>query len=106
MKKLLPFFLILLFTGCTKKADIICTTKTDLFTTEVGLYFKENTLTEAYSISTYENESFAKQVCESLGNKVRCYDNNVEIVSFYDNYKDSTKFSIINDLENQGFSCK
>ena len=53
MKKLLPFFLILLFTGCTKKADIICTTKTDLFTTEVGLYFKENTLKEAYSISTY-----------------------------------------------------
>lgn len=106
MKKTLLLFLILILVGCTKKADVICTNQNDLFTTEVGLYFNGNNLTDAYSISTYKDESFAKQVCESLGDKVKCYESNVEIVSFYDNYKNTLKFSVINDLEKQGFICK
>ena len=106
MKKALFIFLILLVTGCSKGADIICTSSTDIFSTEVGLYFDGNNLVDAYSISTYDEESFALQVCDTLGEKVNCYKNNVEIVSFYDNYKESTKFSIVSDLERQGFTCK
>lgn len=106
MKKILIIILVMLVTGCSDKADILCTNKGELFTTEVGLYFKGNTLTDAYSISTYEDEGIAKQVCETLGNKVKCYQNNIEIVSFYDSYKNLTKYSIITNLEDQGFTCK
>ena len=95
-----------LSSGCSKKPSIVCESQNDLFTTEVGLYFDGNNLKDAYSISTYKEESLATQVCDVLGEKVKCYKNNVEIVSFYDNYKNSTKFSIVNDLENQGFVCK
>ena len=106
MKKTLFIFLIFIVTGCTKKADMLCTSQTDLFKTEIGLYFNGNNLVDAYNISTYDDESFALQVCEALGNKVSCYDNKVEITSFYEKYKDLTKYSIVSDLEKQGFTCK
>lgn len=106
MKKILLLFLILMITGCAKKADVICTSKNELFTTEVGLYFDGNMLIDAYNISAYDDESFAQQICESLGDRVKCYESNVEIVSFYDSYKNTTKFSVISDLEKQGFICK
>jgi len=106
MKKVFIFLLIVLLVGCTKKADIVCTSSTELYTTTVELYFNDNILENAYNFSTYKDKSLAEQVCTTLGDKVRCYENNVEIVSFYENNKGLSKYTIVNNLEQQGFTCK
>ena len=56
MKKIFLLITVLMLVGCSKKADIVCTEKNDLYTTNVELYFKNGELTNAISISEYKDE--------------------------------------------------
>ena len=106
MKRIIIALLVVVLCGCSKRADVVCYEENDLFKTRVELYFDENVLVSANSISEYENEKMASQVCSMLGDKVRCYENKVEIVSFYENNKDMPKNYLIDDLKAQGFTCE
>ena len=72
MKKVILVLVVLLMVGCSKKPDVVCTEKSDVFKTNVELYFEGEKLTKATSVSEYEEEALAKQVCATLGDKVKC----------------------------------
>ena len=92
--------------GCSKKADLVCTEETELYTTIVELNFKNNELEEAISISEYKDEELANQICNTLGDKVKCYKNKVQINDYMKDYLGNSKYTIQKELENQGFNCK
>ncbi len=106
MKKIIILITVLLLVGCNKKADIICTDKNDLYTTNVELYLKNNNLVTASSISIYKSEDLVNQICSSLGTKVKCYKNKIEIIDFMNDYIGKSKYEVIEKLESQGLSCK
>ncbi len=106
MKRVMLLITILMLVGCSKKADLVCKEKEDLYTTNVELYFKNNVLTSANSISEYNDENLAKQICATLGNKVRCYKNKVEIIDYLNDYIGKSKYDVLEKLESQGLTCK
>lgn len=106
MKKFILLFLTIMLVGCSKKADVVCTEKTDDFTTKVELYFKDDKLVDAINISEYSDEKLANQVCSKLGDKVKCYKNKIEIVDYINSYVGSNKNEVINKLKSQGMTCK
>lgn len=106
MKKIFLILIVLLMVGCSKKVDIVCTEKNDIFISKVELYFKNNELVNAISISEYNEKTLANQVCLALGDKVKCYENKIEILNYTDNFVNKNKNDVINDLKSQGFTCK
>ena len=106
MKRVMLLITILMLVGCSKKADLVCKEKEDLYTTNVELYFKNYVLTSANSISEYNDENLAKQICATLGNKVRCYENKVEIIDYLNDYIGKSKYDVLEKLESQGLTCK
>ncbi len=106
MKKIILLIITLTLVGCTKKADLVCTEKTELYTTTVELNFENDKLKEAISISEYKDEELANQICNTLGEKVKCYKNKVQIIDYMKDYLGNSKYTIQKQLENQGFSCK
>lgn len=106
MKKIILLIVLLTLVGCTEKADIVCTEKNELYTSTIKLYFKNDKLTEASSVSEYKDEDLAKQVCSSLGEKVKCYKNKIEIVDFMNDYIGEEKSLIIKNMESQDLTCK
>lgn len=109
MKKIFLLITVLMLVGCSKKgwkADIVCTEKNDLYTTNVELYFKNGELTDAISISEYKDEDLANQICATLGEKVKCYKNKVEIVDYMKDYMGKSKYDVLERLEGQGLTCK
>lgn len=106
MKKIILLITILMLVGCSKKADTICTQEGELFTTKVELFFENNILTNATSISEYESENLANQICSTLGDKVKCYENKVEIIDYIKPHVGKTKNDVIKTLNSQGFICK
>ena len=106
MKKIILLIIMIMLVGCSKKADLVCTEETELYTTIVELNFKNNELEEAISISEYKDEELANQICNSLGDKVKCYKNKVQINDYMKDYLGNSKYTIQKELENQGFNCK
>ena len=106
MKKVILVLAILLMVGCSKKPDVVCTEKSDVFKTNVELYFEGEKLTKATSVREYEEEALAKQVCATLGDKVKCYKNKVEVNDYLKSYLGNNKSEVIKILESQGLSCK
>lgn len=106
MKKIILLITLLTLVGCTKKADLVCTEENELYTTKVELNFKNDKLEEAISISEYKDEELANQICNSLGDKVKCYKNKVQINDYMKDYLGNSKYTIQKELENQGFNCK
>ena len=106
MKKIILLIIMIMLVGCSKKADLVCTEETELYTTTVELNFKNNELEEAISISEYKDEELANQICNSLGDKVKCYKNKVQINDYMKDYLGNSKYTIQKELENQGFNCK
>ena len=106
MKKVILILVVLLMVGCSKKADVVCTEERDFYKTTVELYFEDEKLTNATSISEYEEEALAKQICSTLEEKVKCYKNKVEIKDYLKSYIGNNKSDVIKDLEYQGLSCK
>lgn len=106
MKKIILLITIIMLVGCSKKADVVCTQSNEFFTTNVELYFENNKLKDAISISEYESESLANQICSTLGDKVKCYKNKVEINDYIKNDIGNSKSDVIKKIESQGLSCK
>lgn len=106
MKKIILLIIMIMLVGCSKKADLVCTEETELYTTIVELNFKNNELEEAISISEYKDEELANQICNTLGDKVKCYKNKVQINDYMKDYLGNSKYTIQKELENQGFNCK
>lgn len=106
MKKIILLIIMIMLVGCTKKADLVCTEENELYTTKVELNFKNDKLEEAISISEYKDEELANQICNSLGDKVKCYKNKVQINDYMKDYLGNSKYTIQKELENQGFNCK
>ena len=106
MKKIISLIIMIMLVGCTKKADLVCTEENELYTTKVELNFKNDKLEEAISISEYKDEELANQICNSLGDKVKCYKNKVQINDYMKDYLGNSKYTIQKELENQGFNCK
>ena len=106
MKKIILLIIMIMLVGCTKKADLVCTEENELYTTKVELNFKNDKLEEAISISEYKDEELANQICNSLGDKVKCYKNKVQIIDYMKDYLGNSKYTIQKELENQGFTCK
>ena len=106
MKKIILLIIMIMLVGCTKRADLVCTEENELYTTKVELNFKNDKLEEAISISEYKDEELANQICNSLGDKVKCYKNKVQINDYMKDYLGNSKYTIQKELENQGFNCK
>lgn len=106
MKKIVIILIVLLMVGCSKKPNVTCTEENDIFKTKVELYFENDKLTKAISISEYEEEALAKQVCTTLGDKVTCYKNKVEVNDYLNSYIGENKEEVIKTLESQGLTCK
>ena len=106
MKKIILLIIMIMLVGCSKKADLVCTEETELYTTIVELNFKNNELEEAISISEYKDEELANQICNTIGDKVKCYKNKVQINDYMKDYLGNSKYTIQKELENQGFNCK
>ena len=106
MKKIILLIIMIMLVGCTKKADLVCTEENELYTTKVELNFKNDKLEEAISISEYKDEELANQICNSLGDKVKCYKNKVQINDYMKDYLGNSKYTIQKELEKQGFNCK
>lgn len=105
MKKIIILIVAIMLVGCSKKADIVCTETNEIFTTNVELYFEDNKLIDAVSISEYKSETLVEQICSNLGEKVKCYKNKIEITNYLDNLKGEGKTNVIKQLEAQGLSC-
>ena len=106
MKKIILLIIMIMLVGCTKKADLVCTEENELYTTKVELNFKNDKLEEAISISEYKDEELANQICNTLGDKVKCYKNKVQINDYMKDYLGNSKYTIQKELENKGFNCK
>lgn len=106
MKKVIILLTVLLMVGCSKKADMECIETSEFYTTKVELYFDGNNLKNITSISEYNDESLAKQVCATLGDKVKCYKNRIEITDYMNGYIGTNKDDAINVLKGQGLTCK
>ena len=106
MKKIILLIIMIMLVGCTKKADLVCNEENELYTTKVELNFKNDKLEEAISISEYKDEELANQICNTLGDKVKCYKNKVQINDYMKDYLGNSKYTIQKELENQGFNCK
>lgn len=106
MKKIILLIIMIMLVGCTKKVDLVCTEKNELYTTTVELNFENDELKEAISISEYKDEALAKEICNALNDKVKCYKNKVQIIDYMKDYLGNSKYNVQKELESQGFNCK